>query len=173
MKIIDRKSWVQTTGKRLGQIVRFELETPGSPAATAPPANLGHITEEDEKSYRGSDAEVRQKARQALESLLEGNARFRKVSSCTIPCDLVIYACAKVCRWLQSPLTRHLTLCLRGWAGRTLKMQGRSGSTRGSTHPHKNDICSTVLLSQKTSKGNCPPSVLLVVDCIRPDALGM
>lgn len=172
MKIIDRTSWVQTTGKRLGQIVRFELETPGSPA-TAPPANLGHITEEDEKSYRGSDAEVRQKARQALESLLDGNARFRKVSSCTIPCDLVIYACAKVCRWLQSPLTRHLTLCLGGWAGRTLKMQGRSGATRGSTHPHKNDICSTVLFSQKTSKGNCPPSVLLVVDCIRLDALGM
>ncbi|CAL8465564.1 g5100 [Coccomyxa elongata] len=73
----DARLYPETTGKRLGQIVRFELETPESPPA-APNVSLGHITEEDERSYRGSDAEVRQKARQALESLLEGNARFLK-----------------------------------------------------------------------------------------------
>lgn len=58
--------------------MRFELQNPAV-TAPSPTPNLGHITEEDEKSYRGSDAEVRQKARQALESLLEGNARFTKV----------------------------------------------------------------------------------------------
>lgn len=79
-------SGAQTTGKRLGQIVRFELETPDSPPA-APNVSLGHITEEDERSYRGSDSEVRQKARQALESLLEGNARFLKV----IPIIFVVF----------------------------------------------------------------------------------
>lgn len=74
----DTSSGAQSTGKRLGQIVRFELETPESPPA-ASSASLGHIAEEEERSYRGNDAEVRQKARQALESLLEGNARFLKV----------------------------------------------------------------------------------------------
>ncbi|BDA49908.1 probable carbonic anhydrase 1 at N-terminal half [Coccomyxa sp. Obi] len=73
----DARLYPETTGKRLGQIVRFELDTPEIPPA-APNTGLGHITEEDERSYRGSDAEVRQKARQALESLLEGNARFLK-----------------------------------------------------------------------------------------------
>ncbi len=97
---------VQTTGKRLGQIVRFELEAPESPGAA--PAQLGHLTEEEEKSHRGSDAEVRQKARQALESLLEGNARFRKVSICLCKAWQIILSslklradCGRQCPWLE------------------------------------------------------------------------
>ena len=46
---------------------------------TEPSTSLGHITTDEERSFRGRHADVRQKARQVLEDLLEGNARFRKV----------------------------------------------------------------------------------------------
>ncbi|KAK9903546.1 hypothetical protein WJX75_008408 [Coccomyxa subellipsoidea] len=93
----DARLYPETTGKRLGQIVRFELETPGSPAATAPPANLGHITEEDEKSYRGSDAEgelSRCKADlELLEELYEDQTPIAVVLACSdsrCPPELVL-----------------------------------------------------------------------------------
>ena len=74
---------VQTTGKRMGQIVRFEMDEPETagvqtqvPVPVDSPINL---TDEEEKMSRDANAEIRHKAHQALESLMDGNARFRKV----------------------------------------------------------------------------------------------
>ena len=74
---------MQTTGKRLGQIVRFEMDEPENagvqiqqPLPVDSPINL---TDEEERMSRDSNAEIRHKAHQALDSLMHGNARFRKV----------------------------------------------------------------------------------------------
>ena len=77
---------MQTTGKRLGQIVRFELQNPDSPMTPeAPLPPLGHLSPpQEDGSVRGSNSELRQSARDSLEALLQGNARFRKV-----PCPLL------------------------------------------------------------------------------------
>ena len=80
----------QTTGKRLGQIVRFELQnpdTPTTPLDAAAPGPLGHLSPPpDDDSNRGSNSELRQAARDALQALLQGNARFRKVRGGIIAC---------------------------------------------------------------------------------------
>ena len=67
----------------MGQIVRFEMDEPETagvqtqqPLPVDSPINL---TDEEEKMSRDSNAEIRHKAHQALDSLMHGNARFRKV----------------------------------------------------------------------------------------------
>ena len=66
-----------------------EPEIPGvqtqQPLPAGSPINL---TDEEEKLSRDSNAEIRHKAHQALDSLMQGNARFQKVCSHTfsIPC---------------------------------------------------------------------------------------
>ena len=75
--------FMQTTGKRMGQIVRFEMDDPESAGVqTQQPLPVDHpvvLPDEEEKSSREANAEIRHKAHQALESLMDGNARFRKV----------------------------------------------------------------------------------------------
>ncbi len=91
---------MQTTGKRLGQIVRFELQNPDSPMTPEPPIpSLGHLTPpQEDGSVRGSQSELRQGARNALEALLQGNARFRKVGffCCTCMPGTTYLLCARV-----------------------------------------------------------------------------
>ena len=74
---------LQTTGKRMGQIVRFELDEQETPAPQTqvqlPVSSPISLTDEEERMSRDSNAEIRQKAHQVLESLMSGNARFRKV----------------------------------------------------------------------------------------------
>ena len=67
----------------MGQIVRFEMDEPETagvqtqqPLPIESPINL---TDEEERMSRDSNAEIRHKAHQALDSLMHGNARFRKV----------------------------------------------------------------------------------------------
>ena len=80
---LDAPPPMQTTGKRMGQIVRFEMDEPETagvqtqqPVPIDSPINL---TDEEEKMSRDANAEIRHKAHQALESLMDGNSRFRKV----------------------------------------------------------------------------------------------
>ena len=83
---------VQTTGKRLGQIVRFDVDLPDSPL---PPVNqLEHFSQEEDTSNRGSNSALRQPARHVLENLLEGNKRFQRVL-CSMSCveQRMVYAC--------------------------------------------------------------------------------
>jgi len=74
---------MQTTGKRMGQIVRFEMdepETAGVQTQQPPPVSSPiSLTDEEEKMSRDSNAEIRHKSHQALECLMDGNARFAKV----------------------------------------------------------------------------------------------
>ena len=74
---------LQTTGKRMGQIVRFELDEQETPAPQTqvqlPASSPINLTDEEERMSRDSNAEIRQKAHQVLESLMRGNERFRKV----------------------------------------------------------------------------------------------
>ena len=74
---------LQTTGKRMGQIVRFELDEQDAPAPQTqvqlPASSPINLTDEEERMSRDSNAEIRQKAHQVLESLMSGNERFRKV----------------------------------------------------------------------------------------------
>lgn len=74
---------LQTTGKRMGQIVRFEMDEPETPGVqTQQPLPAGspiNFTDEEERLSRDSNAEIRHKAHQALDSLMQGNARFQKV----------------------------------------------------------------------------------------------
>ncbi len=77
----------------MGQIVRFEMdeeETPGmqtlQPLPAGSPINL---TDEEERLSRDSNAEIRHKAHQALDSLMQGNARFLKVCCHAHPLSLL------------------------------------------------------------------------------------
>lgn len=100
----------QTTGKRLGQIVRFDLQTPDSPAAAPPPAGsrgLGHLSREEEPSFRGANSELRQKARHTLENLLAGNVRFRRVRDRVTPCPL----CTSCACWPAACMPAWLAFC--------------------------------------------------------------
>lgn len=67
----------------MGQIVRFEMDEPETPGVqTQQPLPAGspiNLTDEEEKLSRDSNAEIRHKAHQALDSLMQGNARFQKV----------------------------------------------------------------------------------------------
>ena len=67
----------------MGQIVRFELDEQETPAPQTqvqlPASSPINLTDEEERMSRDSNAEIRQKAHQVLESLMRGNERFRKV----------------------------------------------------------------------------------------------
>ena len=67
----------------MGQIVRFELDEQETPAPQTqvqlPASSPISLTDEEERMSRDSNAEIRQKAHQVLESLMRGNERFRKV----------------------------------------------------------------------------------------------
>ncbi|CAK0786549.1 hypothetical protein CVIRNUC_009762 [Coccomyxa viridis] len=78
----DARLYPETTGKRMGQIVRFELDEQETPAPQTqvqlPASSPINLTDEEERMSRDSNAEIRQKAHQVLESLMRGNERFRK-----------------------------------------------------------------------------------------------
>lgn len=63
--------------------MRFEIDEPDTAGVQTqqpmPVDNPINLTDEEERMSRDANAEIRHKAHQALENLMDGNTRFRKV----------------------------------------------------------------------------------------------